>query len=295
MEQGKQPYKISSEHHLDLYNVDTQETFQKFVEENIGPEFYNRIKNNRIYKQISQNLRETHNFAAIYKMAEILSRNEYDLVILDTPPCHQVIEFFESPQKLQSFFSANADSNKDKNGWVKWVQNKGVQAVEKVLKNIVGMEFVGEMEGFFSIVGQLKGKVQQVTATFLEVLKLPSTELILVFSAAKDKISEAQFLQGEMAKNDFTVDGFVLNRAFIPGLDLSKEAHIGTDTEEAKLYNYFQSQKAVNVQMLRDLQQKRSDANIHFSLLPELNVNFEDEQGIFEFAESVERSWEELK
>lgn len=293
LDQKVQPYRMDWEYSLDLYNVDTRETFQKFVEQNIGGDFYNRIKDNKIYQQISLNLRETHNFAAIYKMEEILSKNQYDLIILDTPPCDQVIEFFESPKRLQSFFTAN--TLQTDTGWVKWIQNKGMQVVEKVLQNLVGKEFVGEMENFFSIVGQLRGKVQQVTTTFIHELAQPSTELLLIFSAAKDKVKDAQFLQQEMERNDFNVDGCVLNRAYVPGLDLGKGVNIQTDTEEGKLYNYFQKQREQNIALLEELQRKSGDTKIHYNLLPELAVHFEDVKGVLDFAESVERSWTKLK
>lgn len=86
---------------LSLHSVDTEVIFKAFVLEAMGEKYYRTIEKNRIFQQIAKNLRETHNFAALYKMAELVGDPQYDLVVLDTPPCHQVIEFFEAPQRLQ--------------------------------------------------------------------------------------------------------------------------------------------------------------------------------------------------
>ncbi len=139
---------------LTIYQVETEKIFREFIETHLGESFYQKLSQNKIYKQISKNLRETHNFSALYKMFQILEKNEFDLIILDTPPSHQVVDFFDSPQRLQKFFSSR--DPKSQSNWMSWMQKKGMQAVEGVFSTLVGLDFLREMESFFSGISELR-------------------------------------------------------------------------------------------------------------------------------------------
>ena len=200
------------QHSFDIFYVEPQKVFTDFVSKNMKADHFEKLSGNGIYKQISKNLRETHNFAALYKMHEVLKSPDYDLVILDTPPCHQVIDFFESPRRLQRFFSAKPVT--EKKSWLRWVQETGVTVVESFLKTMVGNEFVEEMDAFFNVVGELRSEINNVSSHFIEVLAEPTSQLMLVFPPAQDKLQDALYMDSELEKNHFNVDGYVLNRAY---------------------------------------------------------------------------------
>jgi len=277
---------------IDVYYVDPQAVFQKYVSEKLKPEYYEKLKSNGIYKQISKNLRETHNFAALYQMEQILSDNQYDLIVLDTPPCHQVVDFFEAPKRLQKFFSAGPVT--EKKGWLHWVQEKGVQVVEGFLKTLVGPEFVQEMDGFFKAVSDLKKEIHGTSEKFLESFSKPGSELILVFPPAEDKIEDANYLLEEMEKNNYQVSGFVLNRAYPKGLDFSKEVSLPADSREKKLYNYYKEQRTKSEQILRSFLEKPMSENTFFVSIPELSGAIESLEDVYGFSMEIGENWNEL-
>ncbi len=290
--QSKSVRWSSVEKPVDVFYIEPSEVFQGFVQENMKAEFFEKIQNNGIYRQVSQNLRETHNFAALYKTEKIISSGQYDFVVLDTPPCHQVVDFFESPARLQRFFSATVVS--DKKGWLSWVQEKGMQVAEKFLKTMVGDDFVSEMDHFFRLVGDVKSQIDQTSQGFISQMQSSDTSLQLVFPPARDKIQDALFLNKEISDNKFKVDSFVLNRAFPVGLDFSEEVALPEDGREKTLYDYYRVQKQRSEEILKDFRSKQVNSDAQFVRLPELHQPMETLEDVLSFSEKVNAHWEVL-
>ncbi len=274
---------------LDLYFVDPEKVFQEFVSSHIGESMYEKLSRNGIYKQISKNLRETHNFAALYKMVEVFKNDEYDLVVLDTPPSNQVIEFFESPKRLQKFFSNQSEG--EKANWLDWIQSKSLKLAEGFMKKMVGGEFVSEMNHFFSAVGSLRSDIGKVTDIFLENMNRSTSYLLLVYPPSLDKIEDARYLMAEMSKNQFSVNEFVMNRAYLNVLDQSQEPGLAQDSEELKLYNYFMKMKERGHAQINELKTELSSHDLTFSMIPEIKTNLESTDDIMNFVRKMDENW----
>jgi anion-transporting ArsA/GET3 family ATPase len=280
--------------HLDVYYVDTEETFAAFVRKNMDSAFYARLSQNKIYQQISKNLRETHNFAALYQMIQVIDDPQYDLVILDTPPCHQVVDFFEAPQRLQSFFSAQLFPG-TAGSWLGWIKDQGVRAAEMVLQAVVGSEFVEEMDGFLRGVSGLKKEIASVSEAFTQALGESSSHIVLIFSSAEDKVLEAQYLGSQIEKNNFRIGSYVINRAFIPGLGDVSNNLSQISGQEKELYQDFVEQKGRAQSILQNLALKKNDPQLSFSLLPDLSHSLESREQVLAFVSEMEKYWLEVK
>ncbi len=292
-DQSKSVRWASIDKPIDVFYIEPSSVFQSFVEANMNKEFFEKLKDNGIYKQISQNLRETHNFAALYKTESILSSGQYDLVVLDTPPCHQVVDFFESPSRLQRFFSAAPEPSKK--GWIQWVQEKGVQVAESFLKTLVGDEFVEEMDHFFRFVGDIKSQIYSTSEGFLTHMKGEEASLQLVFPPFPDKIQDAEYLNSQISNFGFKIDGFVLNRAFPNNLDFSEEVELPADGMEKSLYDYYIGKKTRSLEILQAFRSKNQSPRAQFVRIPEFDHRIETLQDVHDFSESVNKHWEVLE
>ncbi len=67
-----------------------------------------RILDNRIYKQISGALAGSQEYMAMEKLYEIHERGEFDLLVLDTPPSRNALDFLDAPQRLVQFVDGRA-------------------------------------------------------------------------------------------------------------------------------------------------------------------------------------------
>ncbi len=273
---------------LDVYHVDTEATFEQFVSQNMTSEFYNKLRENKIYQQISQSLRETHNFAALYLMTQVLQQ-DYDLVVLDTPPCHQVVDFFESPQRLQKFFSTTLPP--DKESWLGWIKDQGVRLAERFLQTLVGGEFVAEMDSFFRGVGSLRQGIADVSQTFSRILSNDSSHIALIFSTALDKQDEALYLSEEIRRNQFLVGSYIVNRAYIPGLSNKIDSSQQLDFE-TQLYKISLQQKKLAESVLEDMQKHHSDSlQNQYILLPDLPIHLTSQEEILNFVDQMSQHW----
>ena len=274
---------------LDVYFVNTESTFEKFVAHHIDETVHKKIKENPIYRQISKNLRETHNFAALYKIVEILSTQSYDWIVLDTPPCHQVMEFFDSPIQLQKFFSHYKDHRLG--AWVSWLREP---FMEGILKKLAGEEFFRNMNHFFTSIGHLKQGIQNTSQSFLDALKAQNSLLVLVFSPAPDKVSEARFLHGEISKRGLKVGAYFLNRSWVQGLDQSKEPITDPYTKEEALYNSIIAQNKQSRTLLHKLKTELANSSPEFYLLPELEMKTKSQKDIVHFSETLRKSCQKI-
>ena len=273
---------------LDVYHVDTEATFEQFVSQNMSSEFYKKLRQNKIYQQISQSLRETHNFAALYLMIQVL-KQDYDLVILDTPPCHQVVDFFESPQRLQKFFSNNLSP--DKESWLGWFKDQGVKVAERFLQTLVGGEFVAEMDSFFRGVGNLRQGIADVSQEFTKVLSAESSHIALIFSTALDKQEDARYLSEQIKRNQFSVGTYIINRGYIPGLTGHAEQGLGSDFE-SQLYKSSLQQKQMAENVLKSMGQDSSESSKkQYILLPDLPIHLTSQEEILRFVDQMSQHW----
>lgn len=273
---------------LDVYHVDTEATFEQFVSQNMTSEFYKKLSENKIYQQISQSLRETHNFAALYLMTQVL-RQDYDLVVLDTPPCHQVVDFFESPQRLQKFFSNTLSP--DKESWLAWIKDQGVRVAERFLQTLVGGEFVAEMDSFFRGVGSLRHGIADVSQKFTQILSADSSHIALIFSTALDKQDEARYLSEQIQRNQFSVKSYIINRAYIPDLSDKTDGSPGGDFE-MQLYKNCLQQKNLAEDVLEDMRRHHSNSSQNqYILLPDLPIHLTSQEEILNFVDQMSQHW----
>lgn len=274
---------------LSVYPVDVEKTFNEFITTQLGETFFKVIAENKIYRQISKNLRETHNFAALYQMYNLLQDSRYDLIVLDTPPCHQVLEFFQAPERLSEFFSTKEETNQT---WVGWVQKKSFQAAESLISGLIGQEFLKEMEVFLFGVQRLGVKVREVSDTFVQVLRRQDSKMVLIFSPAHDKVEEALFLNSQLTNLNYRLDGYLLNRAF------SEEAsefdpEDAVDDLEKEIIAYFKKQKAISWELLGELANRALSDNLFYALLPEMTIAMEQSKDLLNFAQQVQNQWKE--
>ncbi|MCJ8276787.1 MAG: hypothetical protein MJK18_08090 [Bdellovibrionales bacterium] len=275
---------------MDVYFLNAEESFNEFVKGQLSKSVFDKVQRNRIFSQISKNLRETHNFAAIYRLDEILKNKDYDLVILDTPPSQQAIDFFEAPEKLIKFFTRK--NSKKKSGVVKWIQGKGLELIETLLMNMAGKEFLKETELFFDQVGQLRDDINGVSQEFLKLMKSSESQLLLVSSPALDKISEATYLQQKISQQGYKLNWCVLNRAYQAQLDFGKDSVSFADPREEELYNYYVGQLSHSETMVDDLKKKEVFKNTDFLLIPEFVDLDEDKESLLALAKEVDNYWE---
>ncbi|HNA24433.1 MAG TPA: ArsA family ATPase, partial [Solirubrobacterales bacterium] len=89
--------------------LDAKETFDALVARHAeDAEARDRVLNNRIYQQISGALAGSQEYMAMEKLFELHSEGRFDLLVLDTPPSRNALDFLDAPQRLTQFIEGKS-------------------------------------------------------------------------------------------------------------------------------------------------------------------------------------------
>jgi len=230
---------------LDAMMLDQKRAFDEIVARYAkDPESQKRIMGNRIYQQISSTLAGSHEYAAMAKLYEIAGEKKYDLIILDTPPTANALDFLDAPERLTSAIDSPA---------IQWFTKPylaagrfslkavgmGAAFVLKRLARFVGSAFLDDMAQFFvefnSILGGFKERAREV----FELLRRDDVAFVLVSSAEPSSVDEAIYFYERLVQSQMPLGAFVVNRVHHAGpSSLSRQEVIERLTARPELRGY---------------------------------------------------------
>jgi anion-transporting ArsA/GET3 family ATPase len=86
--------------------LDMRRTFDEMVVQYSGPERAQAILNNQFYQTVATSLAGTQEYMAMEKLGQLLSQDRWDLVVVDTPPSRNALDFLDAPKRLGSFMDS---------------------------------------------------------------------------------------------------------------------------------------------------------------------------------------------
>lgn len=220
--------------------LDVRRTFDELVERYAqSPEARDRILNNTIYQQIAGSLAGTPEYMAMEKLYALKDDARYDLIVLDTPPTSNAIDFLEAPDKMvaamdsptiQAFVQAF-----EKGGSLSLkLLSKAMAQVLSGLSKFTGAGFLEQVAAFLTDIQGLFGGFRDRAIKVREELKAPSVAFVIVSSPEPMAVTEAMFFGEKLAEGGMRVEGLVFNRVrkVLP-VDVSSPARIANVLSDA--------------------------------------------------------------
>ena len=167
---------------------------------------------NRVYQQATTMLAGLHEYAAMKALHGFITSGHYDLVVLDTPPARNALDFLEAPKRLAAFLDGAIFRMflPSKSGLI---GRAGSRLISKVLAIVFGEEFASELSAFFEsfagLFASLNADVTEVRARLTQ----PDTAFILVTTPSEAAVAEAHFFHDRILQLGLPFRGFVLNRS----------------------------------------------------------------------------------
>jgi anion-transporting ArsA/GET3 family ATPase len=206
-------------HQLYAGLIDPQSSFQDFILMNTpDKERAQKILNNTLYKQLSTNLSGSQEFTSLERLYRACSDNRYDLIILDTPPAQNAMDFFAAPEKIYSLFQKSitkwfVTSSEESNLFIKLL-NKGTLTVLGALEKLTGAIFIKELSQFFASVQEVQEIICQRSLEVQELLQGSTTKFVLVSSFDDIKLKEAKSILKRLQAMGFQLKYLIVNRYF---------------------------------------------------------------------------------
>ncbi len=194
--------------------LDTKSTFDSLVAANAStPEQGQRILDNRFYRNISGALSGTQEYMAMEKLYELHQRSDFDLVVVDTPPTRNALDFIDAPRRLSRFLDHRLFRmiTSPGRGIVKAV-NVAAQAFLRTVAKVVGAEVIDDAVAFFQAFEGMEEGFKERADAVLQLLSDDDTAFVLVASPRRDTIEEAQYFAEKLAEAGITVRSLIVNR-----------------------------------------------------------------------------------
>lgn len=178
------------------------------------PEVATKLLGNTIYKQMSRRLSGTLEYTAVEKLFDVRTRLGFDLVVVDTPPSKNVLDFLDAPATLARFLDERVFkwvSRLDPTGKAGFLQ-RTTRALTDVLGSVFGAELFTEIVGFLQ---SLEGMAQELRRRALEIEALLRSGRALFFVVAVPDafvLADAAFLQREIERRGVRFGGYLVNR-----------------------------------------------------------------------------------
>jgi anion-transporting ArsA/GET3 family ATPase len=198
--------------------LDTKTTFDQVVMQYAPTqEQAERIIANRFYRNISGTLSGTQEYMAMEKLYELYGDGKYDLIVIDTPPTRNALDFLDAPRRMTDFFESRVLRwfllpYMKAGGGIMRVANVAAVTFLRVVKRIVGAEALEDTAEFFGNLEGMYDGFKQRARDVAALLKSDATSFVVVTSPSEDSVTEATFFAARLDESQLPFGALVVNR-----------------------------------------------------------------------------------
>ncbi len=194
--------------------LDAKETFDNLVARHAeDEEARDRVLGNRIYQQISGALAGSQEYMAMEKLFELHSEGRFDLLVLDTPPSRNALDFLDAPSRLTQFIEGKSLQVFIKpTGFAAKVAGRGAGVALSVLKRLVGFDLLADLSEFFTAFSGMIDGFQDRAHRVSALLADDETCFVIVCGPQGDQVDEAVFFHSKLMESGMNFGGAVVNR-----------------------------------------------------------------------------------
>jgi len=203
---------------LTVMMLDMKSTFDELVlRHSSSPEKAERLLRNKLYKYVSTQLAGTNEYMAMEKLVLVRDDPRYDLVLLDTPPTANALDFLEAPERMidaldsatmRWFTEAFESSGKVSLNLLA----RSAAVVLKGIGRLVGGGLLEAMAEFITSLNDLFGGFRSRAAVLEAALRSPDVAFVLVTSPSPVSIDEALYFERRLKAAKMPRGAFVVNR-----------------------------------------------------------------------------------
>jgi anion-transporting ArsA/GET3 family ATPase len=194
--------------------LDPKRTFDDIIER-LAPDERTRdqILSNRIYGELSNAVAGTQEYTAMAKLRDLVVERDFDLIVLDTPPSRNALDFLDAPDRLTSFLEGRAVKVfLAPAGITGRILGTGTGLVFSGLKRVTGIDLLQDLSVFFRSLGGLLDGFKARARETEELLKAPTTVFLLVTSPEREPIDEALYFWRKLKAARMPFGGVIVNR-----------------------------------------------------------------------------------
>jgi len=194
--------------------LDVHETFDNLVRETSPtPERAKEVLDNSFYRSLSRSLSGTRDYMAAERLYELYNDSRFDVVIVDTPPSRNALDFLESPERLARFL---------KHPIVRLLVAPGrggfrfasaaMTPVLKAISSVVGSDALTGVASFLRAIDGMETEFSRRALAVATTLRGDDTNFVVVTAPSPDALREARHFVSELSRLNIALRLLVTNR-----------------------------------------------------------------------------------
>jgi anion-transporting ArsA/GET3 family ATPase len=178
-----------------------------------------QILANPIYRELSSAVAGSQELSAMAKLYELRHERDFDVIVLDTPPSRNAVDFLETPNRLLGFLEGRAlKVFLSPGGFAARVFGRSTGIVFAIFARVTGVDMLSDLSTFFrSLSGILDGFGER-TRGVAKLLRDPTTTFMVITSPEPEPAHEAAFLAERLTQTQMERGGLIVNRMHFDGL-----------------------------------------------------------------------------
>jgi anion-transporting ArsA/GET3 family ATPase len=203
---------------LDALQLDPRATFDRLVAREAPDEAAReRILGNRIYRHLSGAVAGAQEFMAVERLHELVESGDYDVVVLDTPPARNALDFLDAPMRLGAFLDGRlmrilvAPARVGGRAYMRLV-SASLGVFSNVLNKIIGAQVLADLQTFVASFEALFGGFRERAEQTYTLLAARGTAFLVIAAPEPDALREASYFVERLESEAMPLAGLVLNR-----------------------------------------------------------------------------------
>jgi anion-transporting ArsA/GET3 family ATPase len=192
--------------------LDTKESWDALIRRH-APDRQTRdeILANPLYQNISGRFVQSHDYIAMERLYEIHSESDYDLIVVDTPPTRNALDFLDAPQRMADFVSSRL---------LRWLivpyrsrlVNVATKPFYSIADRILGTEFLADISEFFILFQSMYDGFVERSDAVGRLLSDRRTTFVVVSTLEAVPLREAEFFAEQLTARRLHLGAIVLNK-----------------------------------------------------------------------------------
>jgi anion-transporting ArsA/GET3 family ATPase len=208
---------VEGDGELHAMMLDMKRTFDEIVEAHADRERAAAILSNPFYQSLSAGFAGTQEYMAMEKLGQLRAKDEWDLIVVDTPPSRSALDFLDAPKRLGSFLDGRlirlltAPAKLGGRAGMKFL-NVGMSMMTGTLGKLLGGQLLKDVQTFVTAMDTTFGGFRTRADATYKLLQAPGTAFLVVAAPERDALREAAYFVERLAAEDMPLAGLVLNR-----------------------------------------------------------------------------------
>lgn len=190
--------------------LDPGPAWDSMIRREASEEIAERILKNPVYRRIADTFVHGNDYAALGWLDEAIASDRYRLIIVDTPPAQNALDFFDAPDKVASFFGSSLL------GWLTGgdgtlVATAAAKTFASLADKLLGAEFFADVVEFFQLMNSVVPGMVERTSDVAAQLAGDDAAFVAVAAPTHDMLDRFERVASALSERELTFDGVIVN------------------------------------------------------------------------------------